>query len=69
MIHIILQNRKRLGYLKNKLKSIVGGRDSQEIGDRCVHTAILKIDNQQGPTVQDRELHPMLCGSLDGEGV
>ena len=51
MIHIILQNRKRLRDLKNKLKSIVGGRDSQGVGDRCVHTAILKMDNQQVPTV------------------
>ena len=34
-----------------------------------VHTAIFKMDNQQGPTVQQRELCSMLCGSLDGRGV
>ena len=34
-----------------------------------VHTAIFKMDNQQGPTVQHRELCWMLCGSLDGRGV
>ena len=31
--------------------------------------AILKMDDQQGPTVQHRELCSMLCGSLDGRGV
>ena len=34
-----------------------------------VITAIFKLDNQQGPTVQHRELCSMLCGSLDGRGV
>ena len=28
-----------------------------------------KMDKQQGPTVQQRELCSMLCGSLDGRGV
>ena len=27
------------------------------------------MDNQQGPTVQPRELCSMLCGSLDGRGL
>ena len=27
------------------------------------------MNNQQGPTVQHRELCSMLCGSLDGRGV
>ena len=34
-----------------------------------VHTAIFKMNNQQGPTVQPMELCSMLCGSLDGRGV
>ena len=33
------------------------------------HTAVFKMDNQQRPTVQHRELCSMLCGSLDGRGV
>ena len=33
------------------------------------YTAILKMDNQQVPTVQHRELSSMLCGSQDGRGV
>ena len=36
---------------------------------RRVHTAIFKMDNQQGPTVQHRGLCLMLCGSLDESGV
>ena len=34
-----------------------------------VHAAMFKMDNQQGPTVQHRELCSMLCGSLDGRGA
>ena len=34
-----------------------------------VHTAIFKMENQQGPTVEHRELCSMLCGSQDGRGV
>ena len=30
-----------------------------------MYTAIFKMDNQQGPTVQHMELYSMLCGSLD----
>ena len=29
----------------------MGGRDSQGLWDRHVHTALFKMDNQQGPTV------------------
>ena len=34
-----------------------------------MHTAIFKMDNQQGPTVQHMELGSMACGSLDRSGV
>ena len=30
---------------------------------------LFKIDNQQGPTVLDKELCSVLCGSLDGREV
>ena len=33
------------------------GRDTQGIWDQFLHTAIFKMDNQQGPTVQHRELY------------
>ena len=34
-----------------------------------VHTAVFKMDNQQGPPAQHREVCSMLHGSLDGRGV
>ena len=34
-----------------------------------VHIAVLKMDNQHGPTVQHRELCSVLCGTLDRRGV
>ena len=37
--------------------------------DGHVHAAILKMDQQQGPAVEHRELCSMLCGSLDGRGA
>ena len=37
--------------------------------DGCVHTAMLKMDHQQGPAVEHVELCSGLCGSLDGRGV
>ena len=45
------------------------GRDSQGVWDGHVHIAIFKIDNQQEPPVQHRELCSMLCGSLFGRVV
>ena len=39
------------------------------VWDGHVYSAIFKMDNQQGPTVEHRELCSMLCGSLDGRGV
>ena len=47
----------------------MGGRDSYGVWDGHVHTAIFKMDNQQGPTVLHRELGSVLCASLDGRGV
>ena len=40
-----------------------GGRDSEGVWDGHGHTAILKMDNQRGPSVQHRELCSMLCGT------
>ena len=40
-----------------------------EFGMDNIHTAVFKMDNQQGPTVWHMELCSMLCGSLDGRGV
>ena len=48
---------------------IAGGRDSRGVWDGHIHTAIFKMDNQQGPTVQHMKLCSILCGSLDGNRV
>ena len=45
-----------------------GGRDSYGVRGGHVHTAVFKMDNQQGPTAQHRELCSVLCGSLDWVG-
>ena len=49
------------------------GRDNQGDWDGHVHTAIFKIDNQQGPTVKHRKLlnvtlQPGWEGSLGENG-
>ena len=53
----------------NGTRGLNWGRNSQATWDGHAHTAISKMDNQQGPTVQPRELCSMFCGSLDGRGV
>ena len=45
------------------------GRDSWGVWDGYVHTAIFKMDNQQGLAVQYQEFCSMLYGSLDGREV
>ena len=47
----------------------MGRRDSQGDWNGHVHTAVFKMDNQQGPPVQHRDLCSVLCDSLDGRGV
>ena len=44
-------------------------RDSQGVWDGHVPTAIFKMDNQQGPTVQPGELCSMLCNNLSGKKI
>ena len=47
-----------------------GGKEWGEgiVRDQHAHTAMFKMDNQQGPTVWHTELSSVLCGSLDGVG-
>ena len=47
----------------------MGVMDILRIWDGHVHTAVYKMDNQHGPTVQQKELCSILCGSLDGRRV
>ena len=45
------------------------GRESLGVWYGHGHTAVFKMDHQQGPAVEHRELCSVLCGSLDGRGV
>ena len=56
---MILFTKQRLTDLENRLM-VVGGKDSLGVWDGHVHTAIFKMANQKGPTIQ--------CGNLDGSG-
>ena len=49
-------------------KGRMRGRDSEGVWDGHGHTAMCKIDNQQGPTIEQGTLL-VFCGSLDGRGV
>ena len=44
-------------------------RNGGELKTFKVHTAIFKMDNQQGPTISHMELYSMFYASLDGVGV
>ena len=51
-----------------------GGRNSLGVWDGHVHTAIFKMDNQQGPTVSHMELCSVCVatwkrGEFGGEGI
>ena len=43
------------------------GKGQLGVWDGHVHTAIFKMDNLQGPTVQHRELCSVLCNNLKWE--
>ena len=45
------------------------GRESYGVWDQHGHTDIVKVNSQQGPTVQHVELCTMLNGSQDGRGI
>ena len=40
------------------------GRDKLGVWDERMHTTVYKIDKQQGPTVQHRELYSVFCNNL-----
>ena len=41
-----------------------GGEDRLRVWDEHIHTTIYKIDKQQGPIVQHRELYSISCNNL-----
>ena len=44
-------------------------RDSLGVGDGHIYNAVFKMDNQEGPTVEHREVCSKSCGILDGREV
>ena len=49
--------------------TVAGGKGCWVVWDGHVHTAIFKMDHQQGPNVECGKLCSGLCGSLNGRGV
>ena len=64
----LLAKQKEILRLENQLM-VARGRDCHGAWKGLVHTNIFKMDSQQGPTVEHRELCSILCGGLHGRGV
>ena len=69
----ILEMFKDKSKLSNEIMA-AGGRGRGEryswgVWDEHIHTAMFKMYNQQGPSVQYMEFCSVLCGGLDGRGV
>ena len=47
----------------------MGGSDKLGDWDWHTHTTIYKLDNQQGPTVEHRELYSIFCNNLYGKSI
>ena len=45
------------------------GGDRLGVGDWHVYTAIFKIHNQQGPTIEPRELCSIFCNNLNRKRI
>ena len=45
-----------------------GGREKSGVWDQQIQTTMYKIDKQQGPTIQYRELYSIPCNKLNGKG-
>ena len=69
----LFTNQKHIPRLRGQTYDCQRGRmqrrDGQGVWNARVHTTVFKMDNQQGPTVEHRELCSVLCGSLDGRRV
>ena len=46
------------------IKNIMGGGINEEFGINRYTALYIKIDNQQGPTVEYKELNSILCNNL-----
>ena len=61
--------RKKSEQLFHSVSSKFWRNDYDRNSDWHVHSAVFKIDKQQGHTGEHREPCSILCGSLDGRGV
>ena len=48
---------------------VARGKGQTGVWNDHVHVAVFKVGNQQGSTVQRRDLCSLLSGSLDGSGA
>ena len=69
ILKLLSTNRNRLTDFENKRERLVGGRDKSGAWDEHIHTTVYKIDNQQGPTVEHRELYSIFCNNLNGKRI
>ena len=69
MIQIDLLTKQKDSQTQKTNLWLPGRRESQGVWDGHVRTAIFKMNNQQGPTVQHMELCSVLCGSLGGREI
>ena len=65
----LLTNQKQTQNELTVARGMMGRRASQGVQNGRAHTAIPKMDNHQGGTVQHMELRSMFHGNLDGRGV
>ena len=64
--------RNRLTDLENELMVTSGeglGEGRLRIGDCHVPTVIFKTDNQEGPTLQNKEHCSIFCNNLNGKRI
>ena len=56
--------KRTFGYQKGMVEG-----DRLGVGDQHIYSAMFKIDNQQGPPVQHRELCSVFCNNLNGKRI
>ena len=76
MLQTILSTKQKQTHsqtTKLRVDGVGGGRGRGKgylgVWDGHVHAAVLRMDDQQGPTGEHGELCLMSCGGLDGRGV
>ena len=55
--------------MKVKSESEVAGGPKSRVWDELIHITIYKIDKQQGPSVEHREVYSIFCNKLNGKRI